>query len=107
MGRIGKIAECSSPVADHPLTVQYAMAEHSFLTVFQLRRRLTSAYQHLMALHWSMSWSYLILFGTGLVMADLERGTPFRPELYKFHKGLGVLVSGLLLWRIGTLLRVW
>ena len=83
------------------------MSGQSLSTRLKLPGRLTSAYQHFMALHWSMSWCYLILFGTGLIMVDLSRDVPIRSGLYDFHKGLGVLVLGLLLWRIGLLMRVW
>ncbi|MBE9195637.1 cytochrome b [Synechocystis sp. LEGE 06083] len=83
------------------------MSPLSWLSFFQTPGRLTSAYQHLMALHWSMSWCYFCLFPTGLIMADLSREVPIRSDLYDFHKGLGVFVIGLLLWRILVLLRVW
>ncbi|MBF2066044.1 MAG: cytochrome b, partial [Calothrix sp. C42_A2020_038] len=71
------------------------------------KRRMNSAFQDLMSVHWWMAGCYLVIFLTGSLMARLERGVPFRSELYDFHKSIGVLTMALLTWRILTLLRVW
>ncbi|WP_427157665.1 cytochrome b [Aliinostoc sp. HNIBRCY26] len=71
------------------------------------KARLNSAFKQLMSVHWVMAACYLVLFITGSGMARLSRGTPFRSELYDFHKSIGALVVGLLTWRILVLLRVW
>jgi len=59
-----------------------------------------------MAIHWSASWCYFVLFVTGFFMADWPREFPLRPLTYDFHKSMGVLVTGLLLWRVAILLKV-
>lgn len=69
--------------------------------------KLNSAFKRLMSIHWIMSACYLVLFTTGSGMARLSRGTPFRSELYDFHKSMGALVVALLTWRILVLLQVW
>lgn len=69
--------------------------------------RLTSAFQHLMSIHWWMAGCYLVLFISGSFMARLPREVAFRPGMYDFHKSIGVLTMALLTWRILVLLRVW
>jgi cytochrome b561 len=69
--------------------------------------RKNSAFKHLMNIHWIMAACYVILFSTGTFMARLPRGVFFRNPLYDFHKSMGVLVMGLLTWRILVLLQVW
>lgn len=53
-----------------------------------------------------MAAFYLVLFASGLYMADLPREVTYRGSLYTFHKTLGVLVMSLLLARISVLLGV-
>jgi cytochrome b561 len=54
-----------------------------------------------------MAACYLVLFVVGKLMSELSDEVSFREALYDFHKSLGVLVIGLLTWRILVLLRVW
>ena len=72
-----------------------------------IKPRLNSAFKQLMSIHWVMGCCYLLLFTTGTLMANVSRETPLRGELYDFHKAMGVLVMGLLTWRILILLQVW
>ena len=69
--------------------------------------RKTSAFQHLMTVHWWMAACYVILFTTGALMARLPREFFIRSPMYDFHKSMGALTMALLTWRILTLLRVW
>jgi len=69
--------------------------------------RTTSAFKHLMSVHWVMAALYFVLFATGTFMAQLPREVSFRGSFYDFHKSLGILVMALLSWRILVLLRVW
>ncbi len=71
------------------------------------KRRLNSAFKHLMSVHWLMAAGYLILFVTGPFMARLPREFFIRNPLYDFHKSMGALVMGILTWRIIVLLQVW
>ncbi len=68
-------------------------------------KRLNSAFQRLMSVHWWMAGCYLVLFVGGTFMAQLPR-TDFRGMLYDFHKSIGVLTMALLTWRILTLIQV-
>ncbi|TVQ54902.1 MAG: cytochrome b [Spirulina sp. DLM2.Bin59] len=70
--------------------------------------RLTSAFQHLMSIHWWMAWCYLFLFisGYGIVHAIPNQSALLAPG-YDFHKSMGVLVMALVTWRVFVLLRVW
>ncbi|HEY9690340.1 MAG TPA: cytochrome b/b6 domain-containing protein [Coleofasciculaceae cyanobacterium] len=70
-------------------------------------RRPNSSFQNLMSLHWWMAIAYLVLFVGGALMARLPDDVSVRPDLYEFHKSIGVLTIGLLLARILLLLRVW
>lgn len=72
-----------------------------------LKPRLNSAFKQLMSVHWWMAAIYVVLFVIGTFMSQLERGAPFRTELYDFHKSMGVLSMALLTWRIFLLLQVW
>jgi len=72
-----------------------------------LKPRFNSAFKQLMSVHWWMAVLYVPLFIVGTVMSQLDRGAPFRGELYGFHKSLGVLSMALLTWRIFMLLQVW
>jgi cytochrome b561 len=69
--------------------------------------RLNSAFKQLMSVHWWMAALYIPLFIIGTVMSQLDRGAPFRGQLYDFHKSLGILSMALLTWRIFWLLQVW
>ncbi len=71
------------------------------------KRRPNSVFKHLMDIHWVMAAFYFILFATGTLMTRLPGGVPFRGNFYDVHKSLGILVMGLLTWRILVLLRVW
>ena len=62
--------------------------------------------QHLWFLHWLMAAVFLVLFATGIYMADLPRNISYRGSFYDFHKTLGVVVMSVLLARIFVLLRV-
>lgn len=68
-------------------------------------KRLNSAFQRLMSVHWWMAGCYLVLFVGGTLMSQLPR-TDFRGMLYDFHKSIGVLTMALLTWRILTLIQV-
>ncbi|NER35701.1 MAG: cytochrome b [Oscillatoria sp. SIO1A7] len=82
------------------------MSETSANNKNKNKPRKTSAYLQLMAVHWAMSYCYLILFMTGTVMAKLPRSIWIRNSMYDFHKQLGVLAIALLIVRIFILLRV-
>lgn len=71
------------------------------------RSRLTSAFKHLMTVHWWMAALYLVMFVTGTYMSQLPREVSYRGSLYDFHKSIGVLTMAFLSWRILVLLRVW
>jgi cytochrome b561 len=71
-----------------------------------IKPRVNSAFKLLMSVHWWMAGIYVPLFIVGTVMSQMERGAPFRNELYDFHKSLGVLSMALLTWRIFLLLKV-
>jgi cytochrome b561 len=71
-----------------------------------MKPRLTSAFKLLMSVHWWMAGIYIPLFIVGTYMSQLERGAPWRNELYDFHKSLGVLSMALLTWRILLLLKI-
>jgi cytochrome b561 len=73
----------------------------------QPKRRLTSAFQRLMSVHWWMAAVYLLLFVGGTIMSQLPREVPIRNPMYEVHKSLGVLSMALLTWRIFVLLQVW
>ncbi len=75
--------------------------------VSQTKPRVNSAFKHLMLVHWWMAAGYLVLFMNGKLMTELPEEVSFRGTMYDFHKSLGVLVIGLLTWRILVLLRVW
>ncbi len=51
------------------------------------------------AFHWSMALIIMGLLLLGFYMADLDR-TPFKFELYGWHKSFGVLILGLVVLRI-------
>lgn len=76
-------------------------------TASPAKPRLTSAFQHLMSLHWWMAIAYLILFIGGTIMSQLPREVSFRGTMYDFHKSIGVLSMALLTWRIFLLIQVW
>jgi cytochrome b561 len=71
------------------------------------RPRVNSAFKHLMSIHWVMAICYLVLFTVGMLMVKLPGEFFIHDFLYDFHKSMGVLVMGLLTWRILVLLRVW
>jgi cytochrome b561 len=71
------------------------------------KRRLTTAFQRLMSIHWWMALCYLVLFVGGAFMARLDRQVFFRGGLYDVHKSIGVLALALLSWRVIVLLQVW
>ena len=71
-----------------------------------VRPRVNSAFKLLMSVHWWMAGIYVPLFIIGTIMSQLDRGAPFRSELYDFHKSLGVLSMALLTWRIFLLLKI-
>ena len=71
------------------------------------KRRVNSAFQHLMSVHWWMANLYGILFIGGWFMVQFGGDLPFRGQLYDFHKSIGVVTIMLLSWRIFVLLRVW
>jgi cytochrome b561 len=75
--------------------------------VLQPKRRLTSAFQRLMSVHWWMATVYLLLFTGGTIMSQLPRGVAIRDSMYDIHKSFGVLSMALLTWRILVLLQVW
>ena len=79
----------------------------AIVTAIQNKPRKTSAFQHLMSVHWWMAVCYLILFCTGPLMSRLPRDFPGRNELYDFHKSIAIVSLILLFWRGITLLRVW
>ncbi len=54
-----------------------------------------------------MAVLYLVMFTTGTFMSQLPREVSFRGSFYDFHKSIGILVTGLLTWRILVLLQVW
>lgn len=62
--------------------------------------------QNLWFLHWLMAAFFLLIFATGIYMADLPKSVSYRGSFYDFHKTLGVVVMSLLLARIAVLLRV-
>lgn len=66
---------------------------------------LQSVVKRLMSIHWVMATSYLILFVTGTTMFGLGEDR-FPLALLDFHVSMGVLVIGLLTYRILTLLQV-
>lgn len=70
-------------------------------------RRRTSAFQHLMSVHWWMANLYAILFIGGWFMVNAGGEFSFRGEMYDFHKSIGVVTMMLLSWRVVVLLRVW
>ncbi len=76
-------------------------------TTEKRKPRLNSPFKSLMQIHWWMALAYLIVFCTGTLMVNLERGQFLRSELYDFHKSIGILTMALLTWRIFTLLQVW
>ncbi len=70
--------------------------------------RLTSAFQHLMSIHWLMAWCYLLLFISGYgIMHIIPNQSALLAPGYDFHKSMGVLVMALVTWRVFVLLRVW
>jgi cytochrome b561 len=71
------------------------------------KRRITSAFQRLMSLHWWMAALYAVLFVGGTYMSQLPREVSFRMALYDVHKSLGLVTLALLTWRILVLLQVW
>jgi cytochrome b561 len=71
------------------------------------KKRLNSAFQRLMSVHWWMAAVYLVLFIGGTIMSQLPREVPIRNPMYEFHKSFGVLSMALLTWRILVLLQVW
>jgi cytochrome b561 len=71
-----------------------------------VKPRVNSAFKLLMSVHWWMAGIYVPLFIVGIVMSQLERGAPWRSELFDFHKSLGVLSMALLTWRIFLLLKI-
>ncbi len=77
------------------------------MTTKQNKPRKTSAFQHLMSVHWWMAGCYLILFCTGPIMARFPRDLPGRNALYDFHKSIAIISLILLAWRVITLVRVW
>lgn len=72
----------------------------------QKKGKQKSAAQHLWFVHWLMAAVFLLLFATGIYMADLPRNVSFRGSFYDFHKTLGAVVMSVLLARIFVLLRV-
>jgi cytochrome b561 len=50
-------------------------------------------------LHWMVAISVLVQAPLGLLIAHIELGA-WRDASYNFHKSLGVLILGLMLWRL-------
>lgn len=50
-------------------------------------------------LHWGIALMIVVLLGVGLYMSDLE-ASPFKFTLYGMHKSFGVLVLGLMVFRL-------
>ncbi len=69
--------------------------------------RWTYAFQRLWALHWVMAACFFAIYGVGILMTRLPHEVFFRVSWYNVHKSMGVLVLGLLLFRIFTLLQVY
>ncbi len=69
------------------------------------RPRIQFVFQRLMSIHWTMAICYLILFVTGTTMFGLGEDR-FPQMLLDFHNSTGILVIGLLTYRIFTLLQV-
>ncbi|NEO33789.1 MAG: cytochrome b [Symploca sp. SIO3C6] len=69
--------------------------------------RSNSAFKRIMSIHWIMFYCYIILFIGGTFMARLPNEVFGINSLYNFHKTMGVLTMGLLIWRILTMLQVW
>ncbi len=69
--------------------------------------RLAHAFRRLWKLHWVMAACFLTIYLLGIVMARLPREVLFRGSMYNVHKSFGVLVLGLLLFRVFTLLQVY
>jgi cytochrome b561 len=66
--------------------------------------RVQSVFQRLMSIHWGMAICYLILFVTGTTMFGLGEDH-FPQVLLDFHNSIGILIIGLLTYRIFTLLQ--
>jgi cytochrome b561 len=64
-----------------------------------------SVFKRLMSIHWVMAACYLMLFVTGQTMFSLGENH-FPQMLLDFHQSMGVLVIGMLTYRIFTLLQV-
>jgi cytochrome b561 len=56
-------------------------------------------------LHWLMALAFVFLYVVGIIMADLEKSDPLRPQLFGLHKSVGVLVIVLLAIRLTVRLR--
>jgi cytochrome b561 len=48
--------------------------------------------EKLKTLHWIVGPIILFLLALGLIMADMDRGAPFRAEFYSLHKSFGIMV---------------
>lgn len=71
-----------------------------------MKPRLTSAFKQLWSLHWVMVICFLLLYTAGAFMSRLPNNVSFRDNLFDFHKSVGALVIGLLMFRIFLLLQV-
>lgn len=76
-------------------------------TIKSGKPRLTSAFQHLMSIHWWMTIAYFVLFISGATMSRMPGEVSFLGLMYDFHKSIGILSMAFLTWRIFILIQVW